>query len=267
MAERNQHTLHRALQQLPQHAPTADVWKKIEEYLEQQAAESSLHEALEQLPVHSPPAAAWERIEGRLAVELSADKLQNALQQLPNYQPPKAVWDNIEQSLESEAALKAGLQQLPEYEPPAKVWEAIAQKLPREEVRPIVKMRTWMARAAAIAALIVGTWYFWPRDYAAIQAAYTHQTTQAGSAWTATMDWSTDEAAIQQAVSTYKQDPLAQNQDNYEQLLEEWEELNEAKAEIADIMDRYGKDARLIRQMGEIERERSSVLRKMVREI
>jgi hypothetical protein len=267
MAEQNRPTLQTALQALAQYDPPAEVWGQIEQQLDQHSAESSLHQAVEQLPMYEPPVAAWGQIEAALTEDRSEQTLQNALQELPEYEPPKQLWTNIQQSIGQEASLYAALEKLPEYTPPAQVWEAIDREIQQPKRRRIVRMRNWMARAAAVAALIVGTWYFWPRDYAAIQAAYIHETEQAGGAWTATTDWSTDEAAIQQAVSTFKQDPLAQNQDNYEQLLEEWKELNEAKSEIADIMDRYGKDARLIRQMSEIERERSSVLRKMVREI
>ena len=272
MAEHNRHTLENALQQLPQHKPPATLWRQIEAVLEENGASTGLSDALKQLPAYQPPPEVWQAVEQALQKEQdSKELLISRLSELPAYDPPAAVWSRIDQSLQSsggEAPLQKQLQQLPAYDPPAEVWENIERALPTEHTGRIVPIRTWLARAAAVIALAVGTWYFWPSDYPAPQATYGHSTETAGLVWnTAASDWADEEAAIAYAVEQFRNDPLARSSDRYNNLMDEWKELNEAKAEIAEIMELYGEDAQLVRQMSQIERARSSLIRRMVREI
>lgn len=273
MAEHNRHTLENALQQLPLYDPPATLWPQIEAGLEADRSAKGLDEALEQLPAYQPPPKVWQAVEQALREEQNSEEaLSDRLSELPAYDPPAAVWEHIDQSLQAsgqEAHLQQHLQQLPAYDPPAEVWGNIERALPSNTDGRILPMYTWLARVAAVIALAVGTWYLWPGDYTtAVQATYGHSTEPAGLAWNAdTDDWPAAETAIQQAVQQFQNDPLARSSDHYNDLMDEWKELNEAKAAIAEIMELYGKDAQLIRQMSEIEQERSSLLRRMVREI
>ena len=72
---------------------------------------------------------------------------------------------------------------------------------------------------------------------------------------------------MQQALTAFKKDPTARTLDEYPDLLSEWQELSDAREEITRIMERYGNDARLVRQLSEIERERSRLLRNMIAQI
>ncbi|NBC09668.1 MAG: hypothetical protein GVY26_20945 [Bacteroidetes bacterium] len=273
MAEQNRHTLEKALQQLPLYDPPAALWPQIERVLEADWSAKELYDALEQLPAYQPPPQVWQAVEQALQEAQDGEAALSArLSALPAYDPPAAVWKHIDQLLQAsaqEAPLREQLQQLPDYDPPAEVWENIEQGLPDGQSGQTVPLRTWLARAAAVIALVIGTWYFWPSDYnTALQATYGHSTETAGLAWnTAAEDWADEEAAIAYAVKQFQDDPLARSSDHYHDLMVEWKELNEAKDEITEIMELYGKDAQLIRQMSEIEQERSSLLRRMVREI
>ncbi|HKK79176.1 MAG TPA: hypothetical protein VJ933_06085 [Phaeodactylibacter sp.] len=273
MAEHNRHTLENALQQLPQHQPPATLWPQIEAVLEADRSAKGLDEALERLPVYQPPPQVWQAVERALQEERDNEAgLKSRLRELPAYDPPAAVWKRIDQSLQTSGAevpLQEQLQQLSAYDPPAEVWENIKQALPGNADRRVVPMYTWLARIAALIALAAGAWYLWPSDHnTALQASYGHSTEPASLAWNADVEgWPEEERAIQHAVEQFQDDPLARSSDHYDDLMDEWEELNEAKAAIAEIMELYGKDAQLIRQMSEIEQERSSLLRRMVREI
>ncbi|WP_460634625.1 hypothetical protein [Larkinella harenae] len=55
--------LSRALQNLPEHEPRADLWERIESDLR---ADAVIDQALEELPVFEPKADAWEQIAGQL---------------------------------------------------------------------------------------------------------------------------------------------------------------------------------------------------------
>lgn len=273
MAEQNRHTLENALQQLPQYGPPAEQWPQISRQLKERQAERGLYDTLDTLPAYHPPPEVWQGI--RRALDEAGDTrgvdaqlLKKTLRELPNYKPPTTAWQRIAQALQNEDGeqdLQGRLQQLPMYDPPATVWQGIEGALP---VRRIVPLRTWLARAAAVIALALGTWYLWPTESVRLQATYEYQTETAGLAWDSpTADWSDDEMAIAQAVAQFRNDPLARSSDYYDDLIDEWEELTRAKAEITEIMELYGKDAQLIRQMSEIEQERSGLIRRMVREI
>ncbi|MCB0560981.1 MAG: hypothetical protein H6573_17570 [Lewinellaceae bacterium] len=200
--------------------------------------------------------------------EYNRHTLKEALGRLPLYQPPDNLWGKIEAELEredKELALNDALAQLPSYSPPPSVWEAVEAGLEKEQERQAPRFRLrrliWPAAAACIAAMVA--WFvFYPSEDAGLQAVYTYEIEKTTTGLFEN-DWDEDEDALKTVVEQFSRDPLAKRQDQYNDILEDWRELQEAKAEIREMMDRYGKDARLVRQMGEIERERSKLARAM----
>ncbi len=190
----------------------------------------TLKEALNRLPQHEPPAGLWTQIESELSREEQERALQDALEKLPAYSPPPAVWEAIESGLEPKAL--ARLHRL-----------------------------AWPAVAASIA-ILVAFFLFNPFVEAGLHPEYTYSVEKANLDLLGN-DWDDDEQAMKTVVEQFSSDPVAKRQDDYGRILDEWKELEEAKTEIRAVMDTYGKDARLVRQMSDIERERSRLIRVM----
>lgn len=194
--------------------------------------------------------------------------LRDALKQLPQYDPPEQSWRQIAAKLdkeEREATLKDALGRLPSYSPPSKVWEAIEGGLKQtEKARPhrFRLHRLFLPAAAAGIAVLTAWFLLRPTGEQGMKTTYAFEVIRANTALLEN-DWDEDEKAMQAVVEQFRGDPFAQRQEQYSRLLEEWRELEEARAEVKAIMKLYGKDARLIRQVGEIERERSRLARAM----
>jgi len=191
--------------------------------------------------------------------------LAKAIKELPAYAPPVSVWDRIEPELD----LQEGIQNLPEHSPPAMVWEAIATELETQDTVSKVKQlnprRAYWAAAASVAVLLVAALYLWPNFQKGENIVY--ESTVVEGTFVFQANWDEDDQMLHLAVEQYRNDPLAQQNEDYDQYLKEWEELNAAKAEIKTMMERYGKDSRLVRQLGSIERERTEVVKEMVVQI
>ncbi len=200
--------------------------------------------------------------------------LRRVLRQLPPYDPPATLWEGIAEALEddeAEARLQEALRNLPGYAPPAEVWQTIEQGL-REEpavVAPALPRhrRRWTRSAAAAAvALLCAATLFWWQDNRPSPPVVTFEQTQEvlPDDLAATADWNEDEPAFHQVLNQVSTHPLLRETPELQTLQAELEELNGAKEEIEYMMQRYGRDAVLVRQIGEIERERSEVLKQLV---
>lgn len=227
MALRKPHTLQEALGRLPSHEPPAALWPAIAQALEQQAADTVLREALQALPQHKPPPAVWQEINWR-----------QALAQLPQHEPPASVWANIAGSLEQ----------------------------PQRATGRLIKLG-WLARAAAAVLLAASIWWAWPSSGEAAAISYAASSEAADEAIDKPIDWNADSEVMEEAVALFRKDPLAKTLPVYTDWLSAWEELAGAQQEVTEMMQRYGRDARLLRQLGKIERERSALLRQMIAKI
>jgi hypothetical protein len=196
--------------------------------------------------------------------EKNRQYLETAINQLPVYEPDEAVWSNIAHELEVQEAIP----QLPSYAPPVEVWETIHAQLEseaQEKTGRIRQLRPRWAAAASVAVLIIAGLWLWPKNQSGDQ--FTYEATTVEAVFVTQNDWDTDEEALQMVVQTYRNDPLARQNDQYDAMLSEWEELNSAKEEIKAMMDQYGHDSRLVRQLGSIERDRSAVVKEMAIQI
>ena len=193
--------------------------------------------------------------------ERNIETLKSAIASLPTYEAPELIWDNIEEALETEereAPLKEAIQQLPVYEAPAAAWDNIESALPKKGLTAYTYFRI---AAAAVVVLAVGlTLLFRPSN--AEEVSYT--VAEVEVFWS-DFDWNEDEPSIEAFVSNFMNDPFAKQDENYESLLTQLDELNNAREEILTAIEWYGEDGQLVRQLGEIERDRSSVVQSMAK--
>jgi hypothetical protein len=197
-------------------------------------------------------------------------RLRVALQQLPRYAPPLALWDEIAAELERgerKAPLREALAQLPHYAPPEHVWPAIAAQLPSYPQGRRRALWAASAAAAAAAALLLAFFFLRPPATGDMQATYIYQVVEASPPALFANDWDEDEGDLQAVAARFAAAPVAQVSPDFELWHEEWAELNQARADIVAMMQRYGRDGSLIRQLAAIERERSALARKMAAQI
>ncbi|MBV6653753.1 MAG: hypothetical protein KI786_08360 [Mameliella sp.] len=229
---------------------------------------NTIEDAIEQLPVYAPPAACWGEISQELDRFSQGSNLRSSIQALPEYAPPASNWQQIAATLDQdrqEAPLKEAIQSLPEYSPPERVWNEINRELRPNRLKPVYVV---LARVAAVMALAITGWWALKGDYSApTETTYAYAEETVERSFEAVADWEDANQAMQFAVQEFKQDPVAQQLPAYSLLLSEWDELQSAKAEIKDMMDRYGADAQLIRQMSKIEKDRSGLVREMIAQI
>lgn len=204
--------------------------------------------------------------------EANHETLEEAVRQLPSYAPPPEVWANIEQALEImtlERPLHEAIGQLPAYRPPAHLWAAIEAGLAAEPAHRPGRMRAlrWASAAAAATVLLLTAYFLVPTPDSQLKLSYIRETADAPAQGLYHNDWDADEASLQQLAEQYSKDPVAKQQPEYSSILAEWQDLNDAKAEVVSFMERYGKDGQIIRQLAEIERERSALARQMAIQI
>lgn len=201
--------------------------------------------------------------------EQNHDTLQRAIRELPQYSPGEAVWLSLEQALDAERAeepLREAIQSLPTYAPQVDVWDRIEQELAQLVRKPLF-VRRWMQLASAAAlvgvAVALAVWLNLSSG-ADVQETVTYA--QAEQAESTSADWDADDALIAGVADAYAQRAsFLQNEGR--NLLSELEELDEAKAEIKAMMQKYGTDAQLVQNIVDIERERTEVVKQMAQGI
>ena len=77
------------------------------------------------------------------------------------------------------------------------------------------------------------------------------------------IDLEADEADFIAMFARFESSVVAKQNEEYNTLIEEFEELNSAKDELKMVLDNYGTDPDIIEQISEIEYERSRVIKKM----
>ncbi len=193
--------------------------------------------------------------------------LEGAIQNLPQYQPPTALWDQIADGLEEnqqDLQWRSKIQELPKYEAPAFLWDKIAEELPPEVAVPekgkIIRFLPRIAAAASVLLLLAIGFWWQSRDTATIELAITQEIVPEVQ-WTE--DWDQDDEQIESVMQLAANSPLEDPED-FQRLKADLEELNTARAELLELMQAYGKDPKVIREIGEIERQRSAVVKQVV---
>lgn len=193
--------------------------------------------------------------------EKNHDKLRDALNGLPSYDAPGSAWDAIDAGLTPTLADK-----LPSYQPAAGVWNAISREMEQAEVvasqqsdakQRRLPLRKLAGIAAAVALLVtVGLGLNSIDRPAKVTVAY-HQ--EVAPAMTIA-DWEEDEESFTNALAVIEQ----RNEPRLNALGQELLELTEAKEEAKAMLVAYGDDASVIRQLAEIERDRSDIYRQII---
>jgi uncharacterized protein (UPF0335 family) len=194
-------------------------------------------------------------------MEKNKHTLQEALARLPQYESPQQNWDCIVADLDLDAqapSWKTQLKSLPAYAPPEDAWEQIAGELPTTSAKRR-KLWTKLASAAAIALLLtVGWWQTQEKE--TVQLSLSQEII---SDQEIPEDWDQDEESIAEVMQLAANSPM-ENPADFDRLKENLNELNQAKAELMALMEAYGRDPKVIREIGEIERQRSAVIKKVV---
>lgn len=191
-------------------------------------------------------------------MDMSETGLKNAIRQLPTYEPNNVLWSRIESDLE----LNNAVQQLPIYEPNDALWDRIEVNLPTKN-RRIHLM--WRSVAAAMVLVIAATFLWQFQENKATIAV--EQTEEVYNNKLLVADWDADEADFERIHEWCVRHPFLCETEEVKTLQEELAELEEAKALLLQQMNKYGKQARLVHQVKNIEQERSEVVRALVKEI
>ncbi len=199
--------------------------------------------------------------------EHNKDILRKALDQMPSYVPPEELWDNIADGLEqegdSEEVLKEAVGKLPAHIPPVGVWNRLTKMLDDDDSRRKLRVvrRRQVLGWAAVGALLLSTaaWLFYEPG-PTVHMQYAQETVQE---FKLEMDWNSDESTFAQL-----EDILSGvNDPTINKLRLEYEELSTAHQDVEAMLVSYGQDPQLIRQMADIERERTDIYRQIIEQI
>ena len=189
-----------------------------------------LKKAITRLPIYEPPAKIWQGIDNELT-------LQNELKQLPNHQPPALVWKNIESNLSKSAS---------------RTWSSGS-----------TKRILWIKRLSIAAAILlifgVGWWQLNPSN--ATQLSYAQEKI---NPQLLIADWDEDTEVLTQIEAICQIKNYVCTAPEFQQLEQELQELDEAKLDLKQAIDNFGKDTQLIAQLSEVELERTAILKKMM---
>jgi len=192
--------------------------------------------------------------------EKNKNTLRDALNQLPEYGANAGAWKGIE------AGLTPALgKQLPSYQPPAEVWNGLNRAL--NTPAPVINMRrrAWTrlggiaASVLVIVALGVGLWPEALNAGPKVSISYAQEVAPATNAH----DWDDGEESFNQVIAQIEE----RNEPALNTLNMELAELTEAKEEMKAMLVAYGEDPSVIRQLAEIERDRSDIYRRIIVEL
>lgn len=198
--------------------------------------------------------------------EHNQDSLKRALGRLPQFDPPPRCWAGIEAGLDTGPAGKGEQPPLrrflPEYSPPASVWNQINQRLPRPRPTPTLRLprlpvALW--RVAAAVALLIGSFAIVQAFNRGPEVSYSYRK-ETNFEPTLVADWHQEEPQFREMIA------LTADSENpkVNRLRAELEELTDARTDIETMLEEYGADPHLVRRLGEIERERSEVYRRLI---
>jgi len=190
----------------------------------------------------------------------------SALDRLREYEAPTSAWDGITANLKPVLSDK-----LPTYAPAAGVWNSISRKMEqadeaqaqrrmaRERYLPLRKLAGVAAAVALLVTVGLGINHKL-QTRQTVSVAYSQEVAPPQEV----PDWNLDDESFNNAIAEIE----ARNEPTLNTLGLELNELTEASNEIKAVLVSYGEnDPRLIRQLGEIERDRSDVYRRIIVEL
>lgn len=200
--------------------------------------------------------------------ELNKKTLIKAISDLPQYEAPGFIWEQIEQVLVSEeqdTAIATVIPQLPSYLPPESVWAGIDAALNETPNLRQNNLRIIPWKRIAIAASLIGIalWFSWQQFFPNQEKFALVYSEEQVSQFEYALDLEEDEASFTAMLSNFETSIVAKQHEDYNILLDEYQELKIAKGELVQLMENYGTDPDIIQQISEIEHERSRVIKKM----
>lgn len=205
-----------------------------------------------------------------MGTEKNKATLDAAIRSLPVQQAPENVWANIRQGLaeaEQFEQVSETARELPVHRAPDHLWHAIARELNKlRAVRRPLWRRPWIQLAASVLMLTTAVGIYQWRSAPALPITISVDREMADPSLLVS-DWDTEEVAVAEVVYLY-QNYLNSFPDRSERnWLEEFKELSQDRRDLKTAMDRYGRDAQMINQLADIERERAKILKRMVQQI
>lgn len=193
--------------------------------------------------------------------------LEEAIGKLPQYQPPTMLWDQLSEELEmdrQDVQWRSKIVDLPQHEAPSFIWDNIAQELPAEAPvqrrGKLVRLLPRIAAAASVLLLLAVGFWWQGRSTEKVELLITQEIVP-GAEWPE--DWQQEDAEIESVMQLAANSPMERPED-FERLKADLEELNSARAELLELMEAYGKDPKVLKEIGEIERQRSAVVKQVV---
>ncbi|MEM6769478.1 MAG: hypothetical protein AAF597_02740 [Bacteroidota bacterium] len=185
--------------------------------------------------------------------------LRDALDRLPEYGADAGAWEGIARAMEPELA-----DQLPSYRPPAEVWNGLSQQLDTAAQPAAIPVRRLWPRIAAVAATLlllvsIGFGISSIDHGPTVSYAYGEEPAPAPIV----EDWGEDEESFARVAAQIE----ARNEPHLNTLHHELTELTAATEEIKAMLVAYGDDPKVVRQLAEIERDRSDIYRQIIVEL
>lgn len=199
----------------------------------------TLRDALDGLPQFAADAGAWEGIEKAMTPPLA--------DQLPAYRPPAEVWNGLSRELDAESVSSATAEQ--------------SARRPEAAQPGTGKVRRLWPRVAGIAAalaLLVSVGFGLLNYDAGPTVTYAFSQEPAPAPIVA--DWGQEDSSFA-AVATEIE---ARDEPELNTLHHELTELTEASQEVQAMLVAYGDDPKVVRQLAEIERDRSDIYRRII---
>ncbi|MBC6993642.1 hypothetical protein QWY85_08680 [Neolewinella lacunae] len=195
--------------------------------------------------------------------EKNEARLREALGRLPEYDPPAGVWEDLAAQLPPELQGR-----LPSYPPPAEVWNAVSRQLDTAQqpgverpLRSLPRLPFRWSAVAAVLLLVLGATAVWRGIDPGPKVTYSYG--QEISRESTVADWDNEESSFDRVLAEIE----ARNEPNLNTLRLELDELTEAKEDIKAMLVAYGEDPEVVRQLAEIERDRSDVYRRIIVEL
>jgi hypothetical protein len=200
------------------------------------------------------------------ASEKNRKSLKDALQRMRSYDPPSSSWSRLEGRLdeplpvEDETPLERALVQLPGHTPPPDVWNKLNSELDKNQTAKRIRLKQrkqWLALAATLALVVSAAVWVFREPPPKVTLQYGEETLQQFSL---DIDWNLDEDIFVQLEAYLDQT----NDPTVNKLRVEYEELSSAHSDVEKMLRSYGQDPQLVRQMAEIERERTDIYRQII---
>jgi len=201
----------------------------------------SLNKAIEALPVYTADAVIWEQIEGVLEIQKKDEQVQELVPQLATYRAPKIVWENISTGLEQNS-------------PP--VYRIDWWSKSRKRLGGIAVAITFLG--------VVGFLLNQSISEQSVQYVYDQEKL---NPYLKAEDWENDEAVFAEVVAQFERYTQIFKDPVNEQLKAEFQSLEEDRNELKTAIELYGKDYTLIRQLANLERTRTEVIKQMASKI